>query len=93
MQKQKRKVLNTTTLRGKAITELFEVEVGEKLTDPAFVYAFPTDVSPLARKSDLNPEIADRFELYINGWEIANAFSELNDPIDQKKRFEIQIRK
>lgn len=78
-------------IKGKAITELFELEVGEKLTDPTFVYAFPTDVSPLARKNDLNPEITDRFELYINGWEIANAFSELNDPIDQKQRFETQI--
>jgi len=78
-------------IKGKAITELFEIEIGEKLTDPTFVYAFPTDVSPLARKNDSNPEITDRFELYINGWEIANAFSELNDPIDQKKRFETQI--
>lgn len=78
-------------IKGKAITELFELEIGEKLTDPTFVYAFPTDVSPLARKNDLNPEITDRFELYINGWEIANAFSELNDPIDQKQRFETQI--
>lgn len=78
-------------IKGKAVTELFELQVGEKLTNPTFVYAFPTDVSPLARKNDLNPEITDRFELYINGWEIANAFSELNDPIDQKSRFETQI--
>jgi len=78
-------------IKGKALTELFELEVGEKLINPSFVYGFPTDVSPLARKNDLNPEITDRFELYINGWEIANAFSELNDPIDQKHRFETQI--
>ena len=49
------------------------------------------DVSPLARKNDNNSEITDRFELFINGWEIANAFSELNDPIDQKERFLSQL--
>ena len=79
-------------IKGKAITELFELEIGENLINPTYVYAFPTDVSPLARKNDKNPEITDRFELYINGWEIANAFSELNDPIDQKERFETQIK-
>ena len=89
--KAKERGIEHHNIKGKAITELFELEVGEKLINPTFVYAFPTDVSPLARKNDLNPEITDRFELYINGWEIANAFSELNDPIDQKNRFEIQI--
>ncbi|MGH7885298.1 MAG: amino acid--tRNA ligase-related protein, partial [Thermodesulfobacteriota bacterium] len=64
---------------------------GEKLIDPTFVYGFPLDVSPLARKNDKNPEITDRFELYIFGREIANAFSELNDPIDQNERFSSQI--
>ena len=78
-------------IKGKAITELFELEIGEKLVDPTFVYAFPLDVSPLARKNDNNPEITDRFELFINGWEIANAFSELNDPVDQKERFKKQL--
>lgn len=79
-------------IRGKAITELFEVTVGERLINPAFVYGFPLDVSPLARRNNDNPEITDRFELFINGWEIANAFSELNDPVDQKSRFEEQIK-
>jgi len=91
LKKAKEHGIEHHNIKGKAITELFELEIGEKLTDPTFVYAFPTDVSPLARKNDLNPEITDRFELYINGWEIANAFSELNDPIDQKQRFETQI--
>lgn len=91
LEKAKEHGIEHHNIKGKAITELFELEIGEKLTDPTFVYAFPTDVSPLARKNDLNPEITDRFELYINGWEIANAFSELNDPIDQKQRFETQI--
>jgi lysyl-tRNA synthetase class 2 len=78
-------------IRGKAIVEIFERTVGLKLNNPTFVFGFPIDVSPLARKNDLNPEIADRFELYIAGREIANAFSELNDPIDQRERFLKQL--
>jgi len=78
-------------IKGKAITEIFELEIGHKLVDPTFVYAFPLEVSPLARKNEQNSDITDRFELYINGWEIANAFSELNDPIDQKERFNKQL--
>lgn len=80
-------------VKGKAIMEIFEQEVGKNLIHPTFVYSFPVEVSPLARKNDYNPEVTDRFELYINGWEIANAFSELNDPVDQRKRFEDQINK
>jgi len=78
-------------IRGKAITEIFESIFEDKLINPTFVYGFPLDVSPLARKNEENPEITDRFELYIYGREIANAFSELNDPVDQKERFEKQI--
>ncbi len=78
-------------IRGKAITEIFECIFEEKLINPTFVYGFPLDVSPLARKNEENPELTDRFELYIFGREIANAFSELNDPVDQKERFEKQI--
>ncbi|MCY3985861.1 MAG: lysine--tRNA ligase [Candidatus Dadabacteria bacterium] len=74
-------------IRGKALTEIFEALFEDSLLNPAFVYGFPLDVSPLARKNDNDPEVVDRFELYICGREIANAFSELNDPIDQKKRF------
>ena len=76
---------------GKAKTELFELLVEEKLIDPTFITAYPTEVSPLARRNEKNPQVTDRFELYITGREIANAFSELNDPVDQKKRFEKQI--
>ncbi|OGE18523.1 MAG: lysine--tRNA ligase [Candidatus Dadabacteria bacterium RIFCSPHIGHO2_12_FULL_53_21] len=78
-------------IRGKAIVETFELLTGEELGNPAFVYGFPLDVSPLARKNEADPDITDRFELYIFGREIANAFSELNDPIDQKERFLSQL--
>jgi len=76
---------------GKAKTELFELLVEEKLINPTFITAYPTEVSPLARRNEEDPLVTDRFELYITGREIANAFSELNDPVDQKKRFEKQI--
>ena len=76
---------------GKAKTELFELLVEEKLIDPTFITAYPTEVSPLARSNEENPQVTDRFELFITGREIANAFSELNDPVDQKSRFEKQI--
>lgn len=78
-------------IRGKAVTEIFEAVSGDDLVDPAFVCGFPLDVSPLARKSDSDPRVVDRFELYVCGREIANAFSELNDPVDQKNRFLAQM--
>ena len=71
--------------------EVFDKLVEDTLIDPTFVTQFPVEVSPLARRNDGQPEIADRFELYISGMEIANAFSELNDPLDQHKRFEQQV--
>jgi len=78
-------------IRGKAIIEIFERLIGLEIVSPTFVFGFPLDVSPLARRNNSNPEVADRFELYIAGREVANAFSELNDPIDQKERFLRQI--
>jgi lysyl-tRNA synthetase class 2 len=76
---------------GKLWGELFDEFVEEKLINPTFVTEFPIDISPLARRNDEYPELADRFELFIAGREIANGFSELNDPVDQYERFKRQI--
>jgi len=76
---------------GKAKTELFELLVEERLIDPTFITSYPTEVSPLARRNEEDPSVTDRFELFVTGREIANAFSELNDPIDQLQRFQKQI--
>ena len=71
--------------------ELFDAFVEKKLIDPTFITEYPVEISPLARRSDANPAITERFELFIAGREIANAFSELNDPIDQYERFKAQV--
>jgi lysyl-tRNA synthetase class 2 len=76
---------------GKLQLELFEKTVESKLLDPTFVTAYPTEVSPLARRNDTDPSITDRFELFIGGREIANGFSELNDAEDQAERFRHQV--
>jgi len=77
---------------GKLQMELFECLVEPKLVQPTFVTSFPIEVSPLARRNDRQPELVDRFELYIAGRELANAFSELNDPDDQRSRFAAQMK-
>lgn len=76
---------------GKIQIEIFEKTVEEKLMDPTFITAYPTEVSPLARRNDVDPFVTDRFELFIGGREIANGFSELNDPDDQAERFKAQV--
>jgi lysyl-tRNA synthetase, class II len=76
---------------GRALTKLFDLHVEAKLIQPTFVKGYPTETSPLSRKNDDNPEVVDRFELFIAGREMANAFSELNDPDDQRQRFEAQL--
>ncbi len=75
---------------GKLQLEIFEKTCEEQLRQPTFVYRYPTEVSPLSRKNDEDPFVTDRFELYIGGKEIANGFSELNDPEDQMERFRAQ---
>lgn len=77
--------------RGKLITLLFEELVEPQLWEPTFITDFPVEVSPLARRNDRDPSITERFELYITGREVANAFSELNDPEDQRDRFLAQM--
>jgi lysyl-tRNA synthetase class 2 len=76
---------------GKVITKLFDVLVEPQLVQPTFITGYPVEVSPLSRRSDTEPELTDRFELFIAGKEIANGFSELNDPQDQKERFLQQV--
>lgn len=80
------KVTKTGRL-GKIITKLFDVLVEPKLLQPTFIIGYPVEVSPLSRRNETEPNLTDRFELFIAGHEIANGFSELNDPADQKERF------
>ncbi len=77
---------------GKLITEIFELIVEPKLINPTFIYDFPVEVSPLSRRKESDPSLVDRFELFIGGFEVANAFSELNDPVDQLGRFSEQVK-
>ena len=76
---------------GKVQTEIFEATVEERLLDPTFVTLYPAEVSPLSRRSDDDPSVTDRFELFVGGREIANGFSELNDAEDQAARFREQV--
>jgi lysyl-tRNA synthetase class 2 len=71
--------------------KIFDLFVEPRLIQPHFIYGYPTEISPLSRRNEENPEITDRFELFIAGRELANAFSELNDPVDQRSRFEQQV--
>tara|TARA_B100000902_G_scaffold396767_1_gene458678 strand:- start:458 stop:1891 length:1434 start_codon:yes stop_codon:yes gene_type:complete len=79
-------------MSGKQLLELFEETVESKLIQPTFVIGYPVEVSPLSRRNNDNSEIADRFELFIGGKEIANGFCELNDPDDQAERFKDQVK-
>jgi lysyl-tRNA synthetase class 2 len=75
---------------GKLLIEIFEKTVEDKLLDPTFITGFPAEVSPLARRTDGDPFLTDRFEFFLAGRELANGFSELNDPEDQAERFRAQ---
>ncbi|WP_053940372.1 lysine--tRNA ligase [Buchnera aphidicola] len=97
--KKIKKILNTINIEikdtwsiGQIENEIFEKTVEKHLIQPTFITEYPIEVSPLARRNNINPQIADRFELFIAGYEIGNGFSELNDPDDQKNRFLNQIR-
>ncbi|MEW6076532.1 MAG: lysine--tRNA ligase [Thermodesulfobacteriota bacterium] len=83
--------LTKTENFGKIMTKLFDVLVEPKLIQPTFITGYPVDVSPLSKSSEKNPQVVDRFELFIAGNEIANGFSELNDPEDQRSRFLAQV--
>ncbi len=76
---------------GKIAAEIFEALCEDDLVQPTFVYDFPTEVSPLSKQKPDDPDTVERFELYIGGFEVANAFSELNDPVEQRRRFEEQL--
>ncbi len=77
---------------GNITAGIFEKLCEDDLIQPTFVYDFPTEVSPLAKQNPDDPDTVERFELYIGGFEVANAFSELNDPAEQRRRFEEQLR-
>jgi lysyl-tRNA synthetase class 2 len=77
---------------GKLQAKLFDILVEPKLIQPHFIYHYPTDISPLARRNEADPSITDRYELFITGHEMANAFSELNNPYDQRDRFAEQVK-
>ena len=76
---------------GKLLMEVFDAVVEPELWQPTFITQYPTEVSPLSRKNDQNAAVVDRFELFVVGRELANAFSELNDPDDQRERFVKQL--
>lgn len=84
--------IKETMLYGHIVNEFFEQKVEEKLIQPTFIYGHPVEISPLAKKNDEDPRFTDRFELFIVAREHANAFTELNDPIDQRERFEAQLK-
>jgi lysyl-tRNA synthetase class 2 len=79
------------SLKGLALVEAFEAKIEPSLIQPTFVYHPPVEVSPLAKNNAEHPEFVDRFELFVAGMEIANAFTELNDPREQRHRFEMQL--
>jgi lysyl-tRNA synthetase class 2 len=84
--------LQKETSHGRILGDLFEEKVEPLLLQPTFITHYPTEISPLSRRNEQDPAVVDRFELFITGREIANGFSELNDPIDQKERFLQQIK-
>ena len=83
--------VSATATKGAVLVEFFDAYVEEKLIQPTFIYDYPVENSPLAKRKPSDPAFTERFEYFINATEFGNAFSELNDPIDQKQRFESQV--
>ena len=81
------------TTRGHVLAEFFDAYVEDKLIQPTFIYDYPVEISPLAKRKPTDPTMTERFEYFMMGMEMGNAFSELNDPIDQRKRMELQAQK
>jgi len=90
--REAKKVMGSSMGKGKLIDEIFGEKCEPNLIEPTFITDYPIEMSPLCKKHRENPELTERFELIINGKEIANAYSELNDPIDQRERFEEQLK-
>lgn len=90
--KEKKIEVKPGMTRGHIIAEMFEEFCEEHLVQPTFITGHPVEVSPLAKRNPEDPRITNRFEAFMNTWELANAFSELNDPIDQRERFEEQVK-
>ena len=89
--KEKKVEVAADATRGRVLLEFFDAYVEEQLIQPTFIYDYPVENSPLAKRKPDEPQFTERFEYFINATEYGNAFSELNDPIDQKKRFERQV--
>ena len=86
------KLANKQASYGQKLFVVFDEVAEKKLIQPTFLIGFPIEVSPLAKRNKDNPEVADRFELFMAGMELANSFNELNDPIDQAERFKEQAK-
>ncbi len=91
--KEKHVEVPADATKGTVLAEFFDAFVEDNLIQPTFIYEYPVENSPLAKKKPDDPAFTERFEYFINGTEYGNAFSELNDPIDQRERFETQVAK